>query len=68
MPQLIEHIDAIAHERGVLFLRFGDPLDQEGVIDRLPSYWDCHNILRAVRSLSSIFVIHPLPTLGKQRT
>lgn len=35
MPQLIEHIDAIARQkqRDVLFLQFSDPVDQQGEDD-----------------------------------
>ncbi len=39
MPQLIEHIDAIARakQRDVLFLQFTDPMDQEIELGRQPA-------------------------------
>ncbi|MFZ4538193.1 hypothetical protein [Propionivibrio sp.] len=42
MPQLIEHIDALARkkQRDVLFLKFTDPKDQGIQIGRPPYYWD----------------------------
>jgi len=42
MPQLIEHIDAIARQkqRDVLFIRFSDSVDQGGEIGSTTSYRD----------------------------
>ena len=42
MPQLIEHIDAIARkkQRDVLFIRFSDPLDLGDDWDEPPNSWD----------------------------
>ena len=42
MPQLIEHIDAIARkkQRDVLFIRFSDPLDLGDDWNEPPNTWD----------------------------
>lgn len=42
MPQVIEHIDAIARhkQRDVLFLKFSDPENPDGEIKKLNSDWD----------------------------